>query len=252
MKIQILSDLHLEFAGYKVPKTNADVIVFAGDIFVGKRAANFFQTELKRQQKPLIYVFGNHEFYHNDIDRVVQFWRKFESEHENFHLLNSDSKHTLQMKDVFFFGSTFWTNFDNGNSNVKIIAENTMNDFHLIDKNSNTFSVNDAMEENLKCRTLLQSFLSKTKNQKKVVITHHSPSFLTIENKFKDNLLNSAYCNQMDELIENNDISVWIFGHQHHHTDLMIGNTRLVSNPRGYFGYEKCAKTFSGDFCVEI
>lgn len=248
MKIQILSDLHLEFAGYKVPKTDADVIVFAGDIFVGKRAANFFQTELKRQQKPLIYVLGNHEFYHNNIGRVVQFWRRFESEHKNFHLLNSDSKHTLQMEDVFFFGSTFWTNFDNGNSNVKIVAENTMNDFRLIDK----FRVDDALEENLKCRSLLHSFLSETKNQKKVVITHHSPSFQTIENKFKDHFLNSAYCNQMDELIKSSDISAWIFGHQHHHTDLMIRNTRLVSNPRGYSGYEKCAETFSGDFCIEI
>ena len=32
MKIQIVSDLHIEFADFTLPETNADVIVLAGDI----------------------------------------------------------------------------------------------------------------------------------------------------------------------------------------------------------------------------
>ena len=38
MKVQILSDLHLGFADFEIPKTDADVIVLAGDIHVGTRA----------------------------------------------------------------------------------------------------------------------------------------------------------------------------------------------------------------------
>ena len=37
MKLQILSDLHLEFAGFEPPRPDADVVVLAGDIGVGAR-----------------------------------------------------------------------------------------------------------------------------------------------------------------------------------------------------------------------
>jgi len=35
MKIQVLSDLHIEFGDFTVPEADADVVVFAGDIGVG-------------------------------------------------------------------------------------------------------------------------------------------------------------------------------------------------------------------------
>ena len=37
MKLHILSDLHSEFAGFTPPEIDADVVVLAGDIGVGRR-----------------------------------------------------------------------------------------------------------------------------------------------------------------------------------------------------------------------
>ena len=36
------------------------------------------------------------------------------------------------------------------------------------------------------------------------------------------------------DYIADSRITAWIYGHSHHRTDLMIGNTHLVSNPLGY------------------
>ena len=40
MKLLILSDLHLEFAPFETPKTDADVIILAGDTDIGLRVKN--------------------------------------------------------------------------------------------------------------------------------------------------------------------------------------------------------------------
>ena len=37
MILHILSDLHIEFAPFKISKTNADVIILAGDIHLGEK-----------------------------------------------------------------------------------------------------------------------------------------------------------------------------------------------------------------------
>ncbi len=63
MRLQYLSDLHLERGPMDVPITDADVVVRAGDIHRdGKKAigwaSNFPQD--------VIYVLGNHEFYSGD------------------------------------------------------------------------------------------------------------------------------------------------------------------------------------------
>ena len=45
---------------------------------------------------------------------------------------------------------------------------------------------------------------------------------------------NAAYATELGNYIADSRISAWIYGHSHHPTDLMIGNTHLVSNPLGY------------------
>ena len=61
MKLHIISDIHLEFSTFEPPKTNADVIVLAGD--VGKVGNGIHWARRTFPDKPIIYVIGNHEFY---------------------------------------------------------------------------------------------------------------------------------------------------------------------------------------------
>ena len=70
MKLQILSDIHLEFGPFKIPKTDADVIILAGDIHIGTAAVDWIKSQTK---KPVLYVAGNHEYYgrKNSLPRQI-------------------------------------------------------------------------------------------------------------------------------------------------------------------------------------
>ena len=65
MKLHILNDLHIEFEDFAQPTTDADVVILAGDIGVGMEGLNW--AENRFPDRPVIYVPGNHEFYHHDI-----------------------------------------------------------------------------------------------------------------------------------------------------------------------------------------
>ena len=62
MKIQILSDLHLEFEDMKLPKTDADIIVLAGDIHSGIKGIQWAQ---KQEKKKLRASLPKHTFPKN-------------------------------------------------------------------------------------------------------------------------------------------------------------------------------------------
>src|SRR5258708_35434027 len=62
-KILLMSDVHIEFGGLFVPKTQADVAVLAGDIHVGVNAAAWCDKLAKRLGIPVVHVAGNHQHY---------------------------------------------------------------------------------------------------------------------------------------------------------------------------------------------
>ncbi len=69
MKIQVLSDLHIEHNGHiPLRKTDADVLVLLGDISKGCEGVEWAARERDRVgfTGEILYVCGNHEFY-NDI-----------------------------------------------------------------------------------------------------------------------------------------------------------------------------------------
>jgi len=57
MKLQVLADLHLEFAPITLPATDADVTILAGDVDVGVRGMEWILSHFR----------DNHEFYHHDL-----------------------------------------------------------------------------------------------------------------------------------------------------------------------------------------
>src|ERR1700709_193515 len=73
MKIQLASDLHLEYLQRNfplerliAPAYGADVLVLAGDIANGTLAIELF----KDWPVPVLYLAGNHEFYHQSFDQT--------------------------------------------------------------------------------------------------------------------------------------------------------------------------------------
>lgn len=71
-------------------------------------------------------------------------------------------------------------------------------------------------------------------SQKKVVVTHHVPSFQMQCPKFADSKANGAFTVELENYIKDSGIDFWIYGHSHYNVDVMIGNTKCVSNQLGY------------------
>lgn len=82
--------------------------------------------------------------------------------------------------------------------------------------------------------------------QKFVVVGHHAPSKASTHPRYKeDTLMNGAYSSDLSEFIlDRPQIKLWVHGHTHDPFDYMVGSTRVVCNPRGYFGHERQADVF--------
>ena len=63
MRLHILSDLYLEFGPAQIPRPEADVVVLAGDIHLGREGIRWARKQFPAQ--PVHYVLGKHEFYHH-------------------------------------------------------------------------------------------------------------------------------------------------------------------------------------------
>ena len=87
MKLHILNDLHIEFGDFAPPATDADVIILAGDIGVGMGGLHW--AEKRFPDRPVIYVPGNHEFYHHDIALIDELKAQAP---DNVHVLNDENR----------------------------------------------------------------------------------------------------------------------------------------------------------------
>ncbi|MBD2091864.1 metallophosphoesterase [Microcoleus sp. FACHB-1515] len=231
MKLHILSDLHLEFEAFTPPVTNADAIVLAGDIHVGKKGVEWAKTHFSN--KPVIYVLGNHEFYGKAFPKHVIDLKKL-AEGTNIHILENDR---LTLDGITFLGCTLWTDF-NLYGNPKVAghqATQTMSDYRKIRVSSDyrkLRSIDTAIIHN-KSLQWLSSELSDQQNQPIVVITHHAPSSRSLPDNRED-LLNAAYASPLDCVVEQSQAALWVHGHLHQQQDYSIGKTRVLCNPRGY------------------
>ena len=132
MRLRILSDLHFEFhadggAGFvrDLQVGEDEVAVLAGDIAVGRgmlRAAELFCKKFKT----VIFVAGNHEYYHHQPDEVKTTLQVCARTFANFHWLDNAP---LELDGQRFVGGTLWFSEEAGDHP----ARNYLNDFRAID-----------------------------------------------------------------------------------------------------------------------
>jgi hypothetical protein len=83
--------------------------------------------------------------------------------------------------------------------------------------------------------------LSKGRPEKKVIVTHHAPTFMNYPEKYMGDSLNEAFAVEMYEEVIRYNADIWIFGHHHTNTsDFQIGSTTLATNQLGYVKYNEC------------
>ncbi len=236
MKIQLLSDLHNEFfrpdSPLPIEQTEADIVILAGDIDVGLQGLHWARDEAVRLGKTLLYVAGNHEFYHHDIDLLDEM-RAFAAGCDELHFLENDE---LIIDAVRFIGCTLWTDYRAAGDQVlsMIEVQQALSDHYVISNGERLFLPEDALKLHLKSRSWLEEKLSHPFDGKTVVVTHHAPHLLCQHPSFPLNAMATAFLSDLSELVEMAD--VWCFGHTHSNLDQYAGECRIISNQRGYPG----------------
>lgn len=248
MKLHILSDLHIEFEPFSPLVTNADVIILAGDIHIGRKGVDWAKHYFI--ERPVIYVLGNHEYYKKAFPKHIDDL-KGAVKGTNIHILENDS---LIINDIKFLGCTLWTDFSLfGEPKIAgYEATQIMTDYRKIrvsPEYRKLRSIDTAIIHNRSLRWLGEQLLNN-QSQKIVVITHHAPSKRSVPSGEQDNILSAAYASNLDKFVEESSAALWIHGHIHCQQDYWLGNTRIICNPRGY--PDEGNENFIPDLVIEM
>lgn len=217
----------------------------------------------------VIYVMGNHEHYNGDFAKTEAHLKDVLSYLKNVYVLEKEIK---VIDDVTFIGGTLWTDMNNGDQITLYHMTGMMNDFRIVDNSHRKvsfksyekingvdnrekpifhervarFSPEDAFEDHVKFKGYIQQIVEGKFDQKFVVCGHHSPSKQSTHPRYADDtIMNGGYSSDLDEFIQDHpQIRLWTHGHTHHTFDYVIGETRIVCNPRGYINYEPEASNF--------
>ncbi|QQN28592.1 metallophosphoesterase family protein [Pseudomonas syringae group genomosp. 3] len=245
MKILVLSDLHNEFAPFPTPKhvvDLVDLVVLAGDIDLQTRGVLWANETFTC---PVIYCCGNHELYRGHLDRTLSKMKAAAAHH--VHVLENES---WTHGNVRFLVGTGWTDFSATGDVVaaSMTCASVMNDFKMIraDTNYRRLRPADLISKNRATREFFDRELSTPFEGTTVVVSHHCPISEAAGDEH-DGHVSAAYFNRWHSLVEK--ANVWIFGHTHRSIDVLFGESRLISNQRGYPGEET---GFDPDKIVEI
>lgn len=246
MKISYGSDLHLEFGINEIETSNsekADLLILAGDIitpWIMRKEQIDLLVNLGNAYPRILMLMGNHEHYHGCYWQTLSAIEELTKDIVNLRLFNNN---TEVIDGIRFVGSTMWTDFNRGDPVAQWDAQHTMNDYRLIKgDNDRPITPGIVLEAHTHAREYIEKAVENSE-EPVVVFTHHAPSFLSINGRYARSKINSAYASNLDEFIMDNPIiKFWVHGHIHNPVDYTIGDTRVVSNPRGYYGHEVMGK----------
>ncbi len=234
MCLHILADLHLEFATIKLPPTDADVVVLAGDIHLGREGRQWARRHFPNT--PVVYVLGNHEFYRHALAELTQALM-IETDGSHIHILENSA---AEIDGFTFLGCTLWTDFQ-GTGDVETAmrtAEQIMSDYSIVQfsPEKRELRAKDTIKLHNQSVAWLWERLKGSDPAKTVIVTHHAPSLRSEPSFHANSPLSGAFASRLDDLVANSRVPLWIHGHTHYNTDYKIGSSRILTNQRGYPG----------------
>jgi len=276
MRINVVSDIHLEFGPIEIKNTEgADLLILSGDICVAShlghkdddnnrsREIHDFFEMCCNEYDNVIYIVGNHEHYNGDFQYTIPHLKENLCSYlENLHILD---KSVVTINDVTFIGGTLWTDMNNEDPSTLYSIRNMMNDFIKvangeIDNRGKPYKVvnrltpDDVVADHKAMLEYIHSVVDGKPDRKFVVVGHHAPSKLSTKPKYQDDyIMNGAYSSDLSEFIlDHPQIKMWTHGHTHDTFNYLVGSTRVVCNPRGYVKYEQRADEFDPNIIFEI
>ena len=252
MIIRVVSDLHIDINQDKpfglIKKSQFTII--CGDIAGSIRKTTGW---LNSNVTNGLFVAGNHMFYdepRKTVDEIYAEYTKTFPISGNVSFLNNNYK---IIDDIVFVGCTLWTDYQLYGKEMselyKFCALRGMNDYKWgkvkeISEDSETHTPKEIrvpLDPKHCERWFYQSVnyihevCKMFPHKRIVVITHHAPSARSLDKRFENSTLNPCFASNLDNFIlDHKNIVLWCHGHVHTCCDYMIGDCRVVCNPRGY------------------
>jgi len=232
MRLHILGDLHLEFGPTGIPTPDADAVILAGDVHLGREGRKWIRNHFRDQ--PVVYVLGNHEFYGHALPELVE-TLQWETYGSNIHVLENTA---AEIDGFTFLGCTLWTDFmiaPNPEAAMRA-AEAMMSDYSAVRSSTEnrTLRARDTIRVHQESVAWLKEALAKGNPARTVIVTHHAPSRRSEAPYNENSPLSAAFTSNLDSLVEQSRVPLWVHGHTHYNVDYSIGVTRILTNQRGY------------------
>ncbi len=237
MRLQLISDLHLETESYEPrPAPGAELLVLAGDVDSTWRGLSLFRD----WPVPVLFVPGNHEYDGRDVDTARAGLRALARE-LGFVMLDDAS---LVINDgegrrVRFVGSTRWSDFDLFGTAQRERAMRAAGYFQRVmaaTRNGQPFDAAAVRDEGLRCRDWLSEQLAlgeqSTGWDATVVITHFAPSIQSADPRYGRQPGTASFCNDDEALLSG--ARLWLHGHLHCRHDYRLHGCRVLCNARGH------------------
>ena len=239
MRLQLLSDLHLETEAFEpMPAPDAELLVLAGDIDSTWAGLEKFRG----WPVPVLFVAGNHEF---DERELTQAWPHLRERctRLGLRLLECES---LVLADrtgrrIRFVATTRWCDFDllgSGERERAMRAGRYFVDIMRATRGGRPLDAAAVRSEALVCGAWLRTELERPRGDwdQTVAITHFAPSIRSADPRYGARHGTASFCNADDALLPR--AALWIHGHLHCQHDYLVahehGATRVVCNARGH------------------
>jgi len=240
MKLQLLSDLHLETESFEPQHApEAELLVLAGDIDATWAGLERFAD----WPVPVLFVAGNHEFDGRDFDAA---WAGLRERCAQFGLTLLERETTVLTdragKHIRFVGTTRWSDFDLFGPARRDQAMRAAAYFMRLmaaTRGGRPFDAAALREESLACRAWLEAALTERPRGRwdaTVVITHFGPSLRSADPRYGGQPASASFCNADDDLLPLADL--WLHGHLHCRHDYLVRRpgriaTRVWCQARG-------------------
>jgi hypothetical protein len=253
MKIQLLSDLHLESEDFEPePNPQADLLVLAGDIDSTWRGYERFAG----WPTPVLVVAGNHEFDGRELNDA---WPALRDRCARFGLRLLEREATVLTahdgRRIRFVGTVRWCDFElfgPARLQAALRAGGYFQRVMRATQGGAPFDAPAVRREALDCRAWLAGALAEPpvgRWDTTVAITHFAPSLRSADPRYGSQNGTASFCNADDGLLPG--AALWLHGHLHCRHDYRVGATRVVSQARG-LALRNEAEGFEADKLIEV
>lgn len=206
MKVGIFSDLHMEFEPWLYDFKPGVLYINAGDTHNARWSTdhnNLLHRYIKEAGSNYFYINGNHDYYGGIGPKP------------------GDGQATREFRNLKVTGCTFWSNLTHPNfeslywriADSKKISNWGYKEYTAASESDLDFVLNNPAD---------------------IVVTHHSPSFLSCHPRFAGDPLNPCFHSNREWAVDALKPKLWIHGHTHDKISYCIGKTSVVCHPKGY------------------